>query len=172
MKSSAPGAVLLACLAACSPSEAPAAENRAESPDELVKQLRAEVEALAQKPEHHDPKVTIQHVLVGVSGNPRMPQVTRSAEEAQALAAELLRRARNGEDFDLLVRNHTDDSHPGIYVLVLTGDDPPATFARTQMVPGFGDVAWRLAVGEIGVAPYSGLSGPSPFGYHLIRRLE
>jgi len=44
------------------------------------------------------------------------------------------------------------------------------------MVLGFGDVAWRLAVGEVGVMRYDGerfdVEARSPFGYHLVKRLE
>jgi len=63
-----------------------------------------------------------------------------------------------------------------MYVLVLQGGRPPETWDRTAMVPAFGNVGWRLAVGEIGVAPYDGETRPearqSPFGYHIIKRLK
>jgi parvulin-like peptidyl-prolyl isomerase len=38
------------------------------------------------------------------------------------------------------------------------------------MVPGFGDVGWRLKVGEVGVAPNHSID--SPFGWHIIKRLR
>lgn len=41
---------------------------------------------------------------------------------------------------------------------------------RSQMVRGFGDVAYRLRVGEIGVAPWDATA--SPFGWHIIKRVQ
>lgn len=41
---------------------------------------------------------------------------------------------------------------------------------RDGMVPAFGDVAFSLEVGEVGLAPYDAKS--SPFGWHIIKRLE
>jgi parvulin-like peptidyl-prolyl isomerase len=38
------------------------------------------------------------------------------------------------------------------------------------MVPGFGDVAFELKVGEVGLCPFDGVR--SPFGFHVIKRLE
>ena len=44
------------------------------------------------------------------------------------------------------------------------------SFSRDEMVPAFGDVGFALAVGEIGLAAYDQTS--SPFGWHVIKRLE
>jgi hypothetical protein len=41
---------------------------------------------------------------------------------------------------------------------------------RNRMVKGFGDVGFRLAVGEIGVSPWD--ESASPFGRHIINRLK
>jgi parvulin-like peptidyl-prolyl isomerase len=38
------------------------------------------------------------------------------------------------------------------------------------MVPAFGNVGFKLAVGEIAVADYDPKT--SPFGYHLIKRVK
>ena len=52
----------------------------------------------------------------------------------------------------------------------------PGVWPRADMARAFGDVAWRLAVGEIGVSRYDGgipgADPASPFGYHIIKRLE
>src|SRR5262245_3756579 len=135
------------------------------SPAEALAMLRADVATLQAKSEHKDPEVTLQHCLVGVGG--RGTRATRSATEAEALAAEIYARAKAGEDFDLLVKNHTDDSHPGIYALSLAQPTAAGVWARKKMVAAFGDTAWRLAVGEIGVAAYDGNApeGKSPFGW-------
>jgi hypothetical protein len=160
--------VLLTLLAACSKDEAPPPAAPAHTPAELARQLDAAVAELMARPEHSDPQVTVQHVLVGVKDAGLPPSVTRTPAEAKALAADLLGRIEAGEDFDLIVKNHTDDSHPGIYTLVTAGGNPPSTWNRKEMVPAFGDVGWRLAVGEVGVAPHD--PQKSPFGYHIVKR--
>jgi hypothetical protein len=38
------------------------------------------------------------------------------------------------------------------------------------MVGAFGDVGWRLDIGEVGVSNYSQTA--SPFGYHIVKRLK
>lgn len=48
---------------------------------------------------------------------------------------------------------------------------PPAGYMpRNQLVAAFGDVGFALAVGEVGVAAYDAKT--SPFGWHIIRRVE
>jgi hypothetical protein len=71
------------------------------------------------------------------------------------------------------VARHTDDSPPGIYGLSNRGvvsAGPPREYPRDQMVPAFGDVGFKLQVGEIGVADYDART--SPYGYHVIKRVE
>lgn len=48
--------------------------------------------------------------------------------------------------------------------------EPYQAFPRSQMAPAFGNVGFRLKVGEIGLAPYD--SRDSQFGWHIIKRLE
>ncbi len=170
-----PTLCLLVLLSACSNSSGTPPETAAETPEELLRQMRQVVVELGARPEHQDPQVTIQHLLVAVAGG-GVPSATRTPAEAEAFAAGLLARARQGEDFDTLVKSHTDEVHPGIYVMSLGISPGPPVYARAELVPGFGDVAWRLGVGEIGVLPYDGgVPGhepKSPHGYHLIKRLE
>ncbi|MCP3917122.1 MAG: hypothetical protein GY711_16360 [bacterium] len=42
--------------------------------------------------------------------------------------------------------------------------------ARSGMVPGFGNVAFSLKVGEVGISAFD--ADDSPFGWHVIKRLE
>lgn len=121
--------------------------------------------------------ITIQHCLIGVRDG--MPQrAIRNQEEAAEFAAEILERAKAGEDFAGLVRQYTDDSAPGIYKLANHGYESDAggqipsraISARGSMVPGFGDVGFKLEVGEIGMASYD--STTSRFGYHIIKRIK
>ncbi len=126
--------------------------------------------APAARPEEPE-VVVVQHLLIGFKRTLPKKGVTRTKKEAMALAEDLLRRAREGEDFDALVREHTDDSHPGLYTL--TNRKAPVragTYKRDDMVPSFGDVAFSLKPGEIGMAKYS--ASGSPYGWHVIKRIE
>jgi hypothetical protein len=122
--------------------------------------LRAEIAELYARAEHGAPSVEVQHLLVSFAEAPRMRGVTRTTAEAEQLAADLMVRIHAGEDFDALIKEYTNDSHPGIY--------PMTTSSRSGMVAAFGDVAWRLEVDEFGVAPFH--ADDSPFGWHIIQR--
>jgi hypothetical protein len=114
---------------------------------------------------------TVQHVLIGFKGSVRGKNIIRTKEEGQALAEDILKRAKAGEDFAALVREYTDDSFPGIYKMSNHGvSAPPGGYARGGMVPAFGDVGFPLEVGGIGMASYD--STKSPFGWHIIKRTE
>ena len=117
--------------------------------------------------------ITVQHILIGFAGSVSGKGITRSRGEAQQLAEGVLERAQGGESFDALVRENTDDSAPGIYKMANRGVPPDPTqklFARDAMVAAFGDVGFPLEVGEIGMAAYD--PRKSPFGWHIIKRLE
>lgn len=116
--------------------------------------------------------VVVQHILIGFKGSVRGKAIERTKKEAKILADELLARARAGEeDFDALVKQYTDDKHPGTYKMTNRGAPRMSgAVPRDDMVPRFGDVAFSLAVGEVGLAEYSATS--SPYGWHVIKRLE
>jgi peptidyl-prolyl cis-trans isomerase D len=114
------------------------------------------------KPEQPDETIEIQHILIGFKGAPLMDRVTRSKDEAKALAQKVYSEVIGGANFDALVKQYTDDSAPGIYPLTKAG--------RAGMVKGFGDVGFRLKVGEIGVSPWD--AAASPYGWHIIKRLK
>ena len=117
--------------------------------------------------------ISVQHILVGFTGTVPGKSITRSQEEAQALAEDVFKRAQAGEDFDVLVKEYTDDSHPGIYKMAnfdVPADMSQRVFARSQMVKAFGDVGFPLEVGEIGMASYD--PETSQFGWHVIKRVE
>lgn len=117
-------------------------------------------------------RVNVQHILIGFKGSVSGKDITRSEDEASALAARIFERAKAGEDFDGLVQEFTDDSYPGIYGIVNHGveaDPERRIYARSSMVPAFGDVAFLLDVGDIGMAPYD--KKKSKYGWHIIKRL-
>jgi parvulin-like peptidyl-prolyl isomerase len=133
--------------------------------------LRKDIAEVAARDERQVDEIEVQHLLVahkdaGIGG------VTRTMEEAEQLTAELYEKIRNGADFDALVKEHTDDSHPGIYGMTQTGsgDRSRNLFPRKGMVAAFGDVGWRLDVGEVGVAPFDPRT--SPYGWHIIKRTK
>ncbi len=122
--------------------------------------------------------IKVQHVLIGFEGSVPGKSITRTEAEAAELASEILARAEAGEDFDALVKEYTDDAHPGVYSMANHGEpadpdnfDPSKrTMPRGGMVPAFGDIGFKLEVGEIGMSEFN--SQTSPFGWHVIKRLE
>jgi hypothetical protein len=78
-------------------------------------------------------RITVQHVLISFKGSP-VAGVTRSKEEAEALAQEVLAKAQAGSDFEALVRAHSDDPpserEPGVYRILNTGVRDVATERR------------------------------------------
>lgn len=127
----------------------------------------AAIAATAGQPQH----IVVQHILIGFQGSVKGKNITRSKDEAQALAEKLFAQAKAGADFDQLVKDNTDDRPPGIYALANAGAKPGSSkeYPRTQMIPAFGDVGFKLQVGEIGLASYDPTA--SPYGWHIIKRL-
>jgi len=117
--------------------------------------------------------VTVQHILIGFKRSIPDKKVDRNKAEARELANDLLERAKgmDQKEFTALVEEYTDDSPPGIYILVNEGQ-PLVRGARKRrdMVANFGDVAFELEIGEVGIANYHG--GNCPYGWHIIMRLE
>lgn len=165
---------LLASCGSDEPAPPPAAEPVVPAPADARAALQAAIDALMARPEHEEPVVTVQHCEIAVEGI--VPGVTRSVAEAEALTAELYARVLAGADFDAIVQEYSDDEHPGIYSMCLGESPAPDVYPREAMTLAMGDVAWRLAVGEVGVMRYDGerfdVEARSPFGYHLVKRLK
>ena len=129
--------------------------------------LRSHVSSLLARDEHDAVEVEVQHLLISFDGTGT--GASRSKDEAEALSADLFERISSGADFDEMVRNHTDDAHPGKYSMT-TGKPGQGVFARSGMVAAFGDIGWRLEVGTVGVAGFDPKT--SPYGWHIIKRLR
>lgn len=115
--------------------------------------------------------IEVQHILIGFAGSIPGKGITRTQAEARQLAYEVLAKARQGENYDQLVREYTDDQAPGVYKMANTG--VPAAegeFQREGMVPAFGNVGFELSPGNIGIADYD--PSTSPYGWHIIKRLR
>lgn len=129
----------------------------------------AEAEGTTTEPE----RIEVQHILISFQGAIPDETVTRTQEEAEALAQDLLERAKAGEDFDALVKEFTDDQHPGIYRMLNIGIQPDTAsqeYPRERMVKAFGDVGFSLPVGEIGMTSFD--PDTSKYGWHIIKRLK
>lgn len=122
----------------------------------------------AQEPD----RIVVQHILIGAIGTVPGKNITRSLEEAKALAYDVADKARSGVPFDALVRQYTDDQWPGTYGMANRGVTPASAseYGRDNMVPAFGNVGFKLAVDSIGVADYDPQT--SPYGYHVIKRVK
>ena len=122
--------------------------------------------------------ITVQHCLIGFKGSVGNKPIARTKEEAEALAHKLFEQAKNGADFDKIVKEYTDDSPPGIYRMANAGhpadmssrDPSKMVFQRSGMVPAFGNTGFPLSVGEVGLAEYSSIE--SPYGWHIIKRID
>ena len=147
--------VLVLGLCACSSGDMPKTSDPLED-------MRRDIAALEARAEHDAEQVVVSHILIGFKDAPRLRDVTRTLAEAEQLAADLCARIKAGEDFGGLKGEYSDDSGRGTY--------PMTRASRGGMVPGFGNVGWRLEVGEVGVAPHHATK--SPYGWHIIKRME
>ena len=116
--------------------------------------------------------ITVQHCLIGFRGSVPGKPINRSKEEARALASQLLAEVKAGANFEEVVRKNTNDSPPGVYKMANYGKmtTEKGMFDRDGMVPAFGNTGFPLQVGEFGLAEYD--SRESPFGWHIIKRIE
>ncbi|MCK4771877.1 MAG: peptidylprolyl isomerase [Candidatus Latescibacteria bacterium] len=118
-------------------------------------------------------RLEVQHILISFEGLIPKEGLTRTKEQAEALANELLERVLEGEDFDSMVREYTDDEYPGIYRMANLNVQPDTAnqeYARARMVKAFGDVSFSLKVGEISMTKFD--PETSKYGWHIIKRLK
>ncbi len=130
-------------------------------------------ESVKQTIDAEPPYITVQHCLIAFKGTLPGKPITRSKEEAKALAVQLLEKLRAGADFDEVIRDNTDDSPPGIYKMANYGslpDQRSEIYGRGSMVPAFGDTGFPLQVGEFGLAEYDPTT--SPYGWHIVKRIK
>jgi hypothetical protein len=106
-------------------------------------------------------RIGARHVLVQWMGADKAPSsVVRSKEQARAIAEEVLRRAKAGEDFARLAVEYSDEPGAG------NRGGSLGRFGKGQMVGQFETVAFKLKVNEISEIVETG------FGYHVIQRTE
>jgi len=101
------------------------------------------------------------HILVMYRGSMRAPEsITRTQQEARTRAEQALARARRGDDFAALAREYSDDQSNA-----QRGGDL-GSFPHGAMVGPFDQAAFALQPGQL-----SGIV-ETPFGYHIIKRIE
>ena len=142
-----------------------------------VAALAAQTTPPTEKPAGEPDRIQVQHILISFQGSAGpVPNVTRTQAEALALVNQIMAKIKAGEDFKALVKKNTDDKYPGIYRMANFGvtpiSEPPSKkeYPRAKMVKNFGDAAFKLKVGEVGLAVYD--PKDSKFGWHIIKRLE
>jgi peptidyl-prolyl cis-trans isomerase D len=106
-------------------------------------------------------QIGASHILVAYRGATRAkPTVTRTKEEARALAQRIAAQAHEpGTDFSKLARD-SSDGPSGI-----EGGALPK-FGRQQMVKPFSDAAFALQPGQVSDVVETN------FGFHIIKRTE
>jgi hypothetical protein len=127
-----------------------------------------------EEPKGEPDRVTVDHILIGVENlQPGARSAgSRSAPAAKAFAYDLFAKLKAGADWAEAKSKNTDDPPPGgPYTMTNFGIRPgPGEYPRKDMATSFGNVSFKLAVGEMGMADYDPKN--SPFGYHIIKRLK
>jgi hypothetical protein len=135
------------------PAQAAAPAGTSESADILAR------EPVTQRAE-------VLHVLVGwkelepaYGGRMDERGKARTKAEADALAADVLSRARAGEDFRSLMKTYSED-----WGSANSGTSYPVS-PEAQLVPPFKALSLRLEAGETGLVR-------TAYGWHVIQRIE
>ena len=116
---------------------------------------------MGMKPNAELLEISAQHLLVMYEGSKSAAKsIKRSRSEARIRATEALDSIKRGQDFDKVVSAYTDEPGGAARRGAL------GKFTRDKMVKAFSDAAFALEVGEISPVV------ESPFGFHVIRRLE
>ena len=113
-----------------------------------------------ETPDGGPEQISARHILIAYKGAQRAAEdVTRTKDEARALASEVLTDVRAGKNWDELWKQYSNE--PG-------GQEGGSlgVFGRGQMVPAFEKAAFALKVGQVGEIV------ETPFGFHVIERTK
>lgn len=110
-------------------------------------------------PKDADAVVHVQHVLIGWKGVGRDPRAaTRTKDEADKMAKDVLARIKKGEDMPKLMKELSEDPGSKDNGKVYDVD------AKGHMVAPFKNLSLRLKMGEAGMVK-------TQFGWHVIKRV-
>jgi membrane-associated protease RseP (regulator of RpoE activity) len=142
-------------------------------------ELNVEVALVDKLPRTEPESVMVQHVLIAFGDRASTPAgKKRTLEEARKIAEDVLSKAKNGADFDALVKTYSEDAGSvsktpaGSYTIMQDGKPKPTADARawSEWVPGFSALSFALEVGDVAMTtPDPELS---PFGFHVIKRVK
>jgi hypothetical protein len=148
-------------------SAAPVASDSAPAPSGSALSFRQRLEIGEDTPPPRPPsdnakQISASHILIAYQGALNAaPTVTRSKDEARALAQRVQLLARAGEDFGDLALKYSDD--PGVH----ENHGDLGKITRVQMDKPFTDAAFNLIKMEVGMDPLE-----TPAGFEIIRRTE
>lgn len=118
--------------------------------------------AFVHPPNDHPTQIQAAHILIAYKGAKGADaKITRSKEEAKALADHVGMQARAGADFAELALKFSDDPN------VKTNKGNLGELTRKSMVKPFTDAAFGLVKQEISLDPVE-----TAFGFHIIKRTE
>ena len=116
-------------------------------------------------------QVVVQHVLIGFDSSSLNDRTKRSFDEAKTLSKEIFRRAKSGDDFDELVSTYSDGEKPGVMTINNYGVSIGyGEIGRKDLVEGFTNTSFKLAVNEFALTGFDMKDSPS--GFHIIKRLR
>jgi NIMA-interacting peptidyl-prolyl cis-trans isomerase 1 len=105
--------------------------------------------------------VIAQHVLITYKGAKNAPKgVTRSKDDARALATKVRDEAKGGKAFEDLVTTYSEDPESK------TRLGSVGKVTKDKLVKPFADAAFALRVNEVSDVT------ESPFGFHVIKRSQ
>lgn len=155
---------LIVLLVACGPGSrgGPNMNNRMGGPDPVAQSSDVvSADLLAREPVANSSK--IKHILISwkdlEQGGKDPRAKARTKDQAEGLVRSLVTQVKAGADFDLLMKQHSED--PG------SASNGRAYDVSTdaQLVIEFKQLGLRLNVNEIGVVQ-------SEFGFHIMKRVE
>ena len=155
--------VLALLLPACGPGSkgGPAMNNRMNQPAPVAQGSDVTSgDILAREPVANSAQV--KHILISWKDNESASDERakkRTKQEAEALISSLMTQLEAGADFDMLMKQHSED--PGSASTARAYPVSP----DAQLVIEFKQLSLRLNVNEFGVVQ-------SDFGFHIIKRIE
>jgi len=153
--------VVMGCQSSSSAGSPPAGSASAVAPAVSSVAVVASAAPTASAPFVVPDKIIAQHVLITYKGAKNAPKgVTRSKDEAKALATKVRDEAKGGKAFEELVAQYSEDPESKARL------GSVGKKSKDELVKPFADAAFALRVNEISDVV------ESPFGFHVIKRAQ